>query len=193
MLGAVFGCFVSYAVLRDALAARARHKMFELLEASDVVQQERKSAQEKEESFFRPWEGPWDQYREAPKDTAAIWKTLGFERREELLSKMTPEQKRKLRTVIEEQAQQSEQDPYAEIAMPISTVNRGGLKTIVWNKDYTVYSIETEDGATLYPTPKPKPWPYLLAVALPLLGFAVPWGSVLAISWVASGFLEKST
>src|SRR5712692_4633381 len=152
VLGAALACFASYMVLRDALGARARYKAFELLETSDVVQQERKSVQEQHESFFRPWVGPWDQYREAPKDIVTTWKSFSSERREELLAKMTPEQKHKLRTVIEQQTQQAEQGAYADIAMPFSKVNKGGIKTIVWKKDYEVYSIETEDGATLYPT-----------------------------------------
>ena len=44
VLGAILGCFASYVVLRDALAARARHKAFELLATSDVVQELRKMA-----------------------------------------------------------------------------------------------------------------------------------------------------
>lgn len=105
---------------------------------------------------------------------------------------MTPEQKHKLRSVIEQQTQPGEQDPYADIAMPFSKVNKGGIKTIVWKKDYGVYSIETEDGATLYPTPSLSLWPYLFAAILPLLGFVVPWGSVHALAWVGVGFFEKS-
>lgn len=58
VLGATFACFASYTVLRDALGARARCKAFELLETSDVVQQERKSVQDEHESFFRPWVDP---------------------------------------------------------------------------------------------------------------------------------------
>jgi hypothetical protein len=120
------------------------------------------------------------------------WKSFSPEQREELLSKMTPEQKHKLRTVIEQQTQQGGQDPYADIAMLSSKANKGGIKTIVWKKDYGVYSIETEDGTTLCPTPAPTPWPYFLAAVFPVFGFVIPWASARALAWVGVGFFEKS-
>jgi hypothetical protein len=193
--GAALGCFASYMVLRDALAARARHKAFELLAASDVLQQERKSLQEEHESWFRPWVDGWEEYRKVPtppKDIVAAWKSFGPEHREELLARMTPEQKHWLRTLIEQQMQQGEQDPYAAIAKPLSEVNKGGIKIINWTKDLGVESIETEDGATLYPTPAPTLWRYLLAAVFPLLGFVIPWASIRALAWVEVGFFEKS-
>jgi hypothetical protein len=192
VLGTALGCFSSYVVLRDALGSRARYKAFALLGTSDVVQRERKKVQEERESFFRPWADPWDEYREAPKDIAITWKSFSPERREDLLAKMTPEQKLKLRTVIDQQTQQGQQDPYAEIAMPVSNVNESGIKTIVRKKDYGIYSIETEDGATLYSTPAPTLWPYLLAALSPVLGFVVPWASIRALAWVGVGFFERS-
>ena len=129
---------------------------------------------------------------EAPKDIVTTWNSFSPERREELLAKMTPEQKQKLRTVIEQQTKQGEHDPFADIAMPVSTVNKGSIKTIVWKKDYGVYSIETEDGATLYATPAPTLWPYLWAAVFPVLGFAIPWAAVRALAWAGVGFFEKS-
>ena len=83
-------------------------------------------------------------------------------------------------------------DPYAATAESISEVNKGRIKTIHWTKDLGVELIETEDGKTLYPTPAPTLWPYLLAVAFPVLGFAAPWASVRALAWVGIGFFEKS-
>jgi len=84
------------------------------------------------------------------KDIVTTWKSLSPERREELLAKMTPEQKHRLRTVIEQQTQQREQDPYAAIAEPIdeppgwevvpentpnsSQANKEGIKTIHWDQ-----------------------------------------------------------
>ncbi len=195
VLGAAFGCFGSYVVSRDALAARERNRAFELLATSDVVQQERKSLQEEHESWFRPWVDGWEDYQRVPtppRDIVAAWKSFSPEHREELLAKMTPEQKHKLRTVIEDQTQQGEQDPYAGIAMPSSKVNKEGIRTIFWKKDYGVYSIETEDGATLYETPAPTRWPFFLAAILPVLGFVIPWASVRGLAWVGVGFFENS-
>jgi hypothetical protein len=195
ILGAAIGCFASYVVSRDTLSARERHRAFEQLATSDVVQQERKALQEEHESWFRPWVDGWEEYRRVqtpPKDIVAAWKSFSPEHREELLAKMTPEQKHNLRTVIEQQMQKGEQDPYGDIAMPSSSVNKGGIRTIVWKKDYRVYSIETEDGATLYQSPAPTRWPFLLAAILPVLGFFVPWASVRVLAWVGIGFFEKS-
>jgi hypothetical protein len=190
-LGAIAGCLASYVSLRDTLEKRARYNTFRSLAASDVVQQARKSLQEERESFFRPWVGPLDMYRVAPKDIATTWKLFIPERREELLAKMTAEQKHRLRAVIEQQSQESEKDPYADTAMLSSEVNKGGIKTIVWEKDYEVYSVETQDGAILYRTSPPNLWPSLLAVLFPGLGFAAPWASFRALAWVGAGFVEK--
>jgi hypothetical protein len=90
--------------------------------------------------------------------------------------------------------QHAKDDPYActaELDPPRSTVNKGGIKTIHWTKDLGVESIETEDGATLYPTPRPTLWPYLLAVIFPVFGFVIPWGLVCTLAWVGVGFFEK--
>ena len=80
-----------------------------------------------------------------------------------------------------------------------SVVNRNGIKTIFWDKDHVwndasgIYSIETDDGQTLYPTPAPAAWEYLLVVLFPLAGFVIPWGVVRAIGWVLSGFAERTS
>lgn len=107
-------------------------------------------------------------------------------------------------------------DPYAGIAMPTkeksviplpeydaagnpiqgweepSQVDKGGIKAIRWAENYGVESIETQEGETLYSTPAPSAWLYLLIAFLPLLGFFIPWGAVRAIGWVGAGFLAKS-
>lgn len=90
----------------------------------------------------------------------------------------------------------STDDPYACTAEPIdppaSTVNEGGIKTIRWTKVLGIESIEMEDGHTLYPTPAPSRWLYLIVATLPILGFAVTYGLVRAVAWVAAGFLATS-
>jgi uncharacterized membrane protein YciS (DUF1049 family) len=67
-------------------------------------------------------------------------------------------------------------------------IHEQGIKTIHWTGDYRVGSIETEDGQTLYPTPHPPTWTYLLIGLLPVFGFFVPWGAVRAIEWVGAGY-----
>jgi hypothetical protein len=71
-------------------------------------------------------------------------------------------------------------------------VGKDGIKTIHWTQDNQIESIETDDGQTLYPTPAPSAWEYLLVALLPILGFFVPWGAVRAIGWVGAGFVTNS-
>ncbi len=72
-----------------------------------------------------------------------------------------------------------------------SPIDANGIKSVTWGKDYGVASLETEDGQTLYPTPAPGAWSYLLVALLPLLGFFIPWGAVRAIGWVLAGFVAS--
>lgn len=74
----------------------------------------------------------------------------------------------------------------------IAELDTGGVKTIHWSKDYTIASIETQDGQTFYPTPSPAPWSYLLIAIPPLVGFLIPWGTGRAIGWVVAGFAQPS-
>jgi hypothetical protein len=73
-----------------------------------------------------------------------------------------------------------------------------GIKEVVWDTDNVwndasgIYSIETEDGQTLRPTPTPPAWEYLFAILLPVLGFIIPWGAVRAIGWVVAGFVPST-
>ena len=71
-----------------------------------------------------------------------------------------------------------------------SELNKGGIKTIHWTKDYAVASIET-DSASVYAEPAPNAWEYFLAVLFPVFGFIIPWGTVRAIGWVGVGFVQK--
>jgi hypothetical protein len=70
--------------------------------------------------------------------------------------------------------------------------NRGGIKTIAWGKNFGVRYFETEDGQTLYPTPAPAAWEYLLVALFPFLGFFIPWGAIRAIGWVGAGFIQPA-
>jgi hypothetical protein len=110
--------------------------------------------------------------------------------------------------------EQGQKDDFADIAKPLpagvptkfsaaemneampfaSELNTGDVKTINWIKgmSYTIESIETVDGQSLYPKPPPSRWLYLFAAILPLLGFALPWGLVRAVGWVGAGFFASS-
>lgn len=73
-----------------------------------------------------------------------------------------------------------------------SHLHKDGIDTITWSSGCQIASITTEDGETLYPTPAPGTWSYLLIAILPVLGFFVPWGAVRAIGWVIAGFVKPS-
>ena len=72
-----------------------------------------------------------------------------------------------------------------------SELNNGGIKTVHF-ENRELASIETQDGQTLYPTPAPSAWLYLLVALFPILGFFIPWGAVRAIGWVGAGFVKPS-
>ncbi len=55
---------------------------------------------------------------------------------------------------------------------------------------FEIQSLDMEDGQTLYPTPAPSAWLYLLIALFPILGFFIPWGAIRAIGWVGSGFAQ---
>ena len=73
----------------------------------------------------------------------------------------------------------------------IKARRKDGIKTIHWTKDNEITSVETQDGQTLYPTPAPSAWLYLLIALFPILGFFIPWGAVRAIGWVGAGFVAS--
>jgi hypothetical protein len=73
-----------------------------------------------------------------------------------------------------------------------------GIEEIAWDKNHIfnhpsgVYSITTDSGQILHPTPAPGAWSYGLVAILPILGFFIPWGAVRAIGWVLAGFVKPS-
>jgi hypothetical protein len=89
--------------------------------------------------------------------------------------------------------QESENDPSDNSIMPGCC----GIEEIVWDKNHVfnhpsgVYSITTDGGQTLHPTPAPAAWEYLLIALFPLLGFFIPWGAIRAIGWVGAGFVAS--
>jgi hypothetical protein len=115
--------------------------------------------------------------------------------------------------VQEDSKQQTQSDPIQEfIALPedqqmailkqlapekqdkllaeVKARRTAGIKAIHWTGANAVESIETEDDQTLYPTPAPSAWYYLLIALVPFLGFFIPWGAVRAIGWVGTGFVS---
>jgi hypothetical protein len=207
--GAILGGFASCMELQTVLSQRARHNRFEELANSDVVRQERKSwpltlryaPKEAIEALRKLPEG---QERD-------VLRTLTEPEKADLLAKlkcapsdlgtgstaMAQENLSRVQKLpggyVLDAPEAREGDPFACLAEPTdpptSKVNEGGILTINWSRKLLVESIETEDGQSLYPTPAPSRWLYLLAVILPLLGFTLLWGLVRAVLWVGVGFL----
>ena len=205
-VGAILGGFASYLELQSVLNQGARHSRFEQLANSDVIQQEQKS---------------WSltlQY--TPEKAIETFRKLSENQQRDLFGHLTSEEQGDLIAKLKCEPLPSgfpstattvgnllkipnhpgyildlRDDPYACLPdtgdPPISTVNEGGVKAIHWSKVLVIESIETQDGKTLYPTPAPNRWLYLLAAILPLLGFALPWGLVRAVGWVGAGFVAS--
>jgi hypothetical protein len=72
-----------------------------------------------------------------------------------------------------------------------SHLHKGGIDTITWSSGCQIASITTENGETVYPSPAPGTWSYILIANLPLLGFFIPWGAIRAIGWVGAGFIAS--
>ena len=209
-VGAIAGGFASYLELRSVLEQRANHNRFEQLANSDVVKLEQKSwsltllfTPDEAIQIFRGL--PQNQQRD-------VYGRLTQKEQVDLLAKLncepvrpgapsTAETRKNLLTDPKYPGWEvlpgpEKDDPYACLAEPsdppISTVNQDGINAIHWTKDLGVASIETGDGQTLYRTPAPSAWLYLLVALLPVLGFFIPWGAVRAIGWVGAGFVQPS-
>ena len=88
--------------------------------------------------------------------------------------------------------QDAEHDPSDNSIMPGCC----GIEEIVWDKNHVfndpsgVYSITTDGGQTVYATPAPAVWTYLLIPLFPVIGFFIPWGTIRSIGWVGTGFSQ---
>jgi len=193
VVGALGGSFVAYLEWQDIQSQRTRHDKFEQLANSDVVKEQRKTLQSPDPyaSIAKPLaqSGNNDPF-------ASIAKPIPQHGRAKL-SDITPPAKVYLDdngnpiATTSSSTAPSTADSYAEFQTPLSSeVNKGGIRTITWAAQSEVYSIETTDGQTLYPTAAPSAWLYLLIALLPLLGFLIPWGAIRSIGWVMTGFVQ---
>lgn len=211
-LGIIAGGFASYVELQTVLPQRAAHDHFEQLANSEVVKQERMTLQgapafipdpstkiAKGVVPVKPDSGGFT-IEDAPpavrpgtahpelEGTAPETLPGDFFDKQDAGAKKAPPAK----DVVPVKPGSGD-DPFAAIAQPVaSEVRKDGIETINWSHDYGVASIETEDGHTLYPTPAPSAWLYLLIALFPILGFFIPWGAIRAIVWVGEGFVNPA-
>jgi len=171
VVGAILGGFASYVELRPVMRDRADHQMFEQLGNSPAVQQAR-------DSYLPPWQRHW---KVPPKPGDVVVQNQ---------PQQSPVKKDFLDGATRIDGAQNPQEnlPPGWTQYAPSELNSGGIKTVYWTGNLEVASIETTDGETLYPTPVPSLWLYLLITILPVLGFFIPWGATRAIGWVGAGF-----
>jgi len=179
-VGAVFGGYGSFSGVQTVLL----HNEFISIEASRPVREESRkyAAEVQRESADNKAKQEWYSSQFASLDRKSAVDSaprIRYQQREALVASAT-------NSLIAHDARMR------EIERLHSELNRWGIKTIHWTKDFGVESIETEDGQTLYPTPAPSAWLYLRIALFPIVGFLVPWGAIRAIGWVTAGFFQPS-
>lgn len=195
VVGVIVGGFASYVELQTVLNQRALHNRFEQLATSDVVKQERKNLQTAPDFIPDPSDSAQPQQKS---DWVTISPTPKTGKRINPSAGSVPKQPGQ----VDYDALAKKYGGTSNSANPPNTlpadfsgwdsmVNKGGIGTIIWGKNFAIASIETDDGQRLYPTPAPALWSYLLIAILPVLGFIIPWGAIRAIGWVGAGFVAS--
>lgn len=178
--GAITAGFGSYLQLKPVMKQRVDHDRFARLVSSDDVQKERKCRLLGYTPLCSQIQLPANATLVAP-DEPKGWEPVA-------------KQEDDFAAIAKPLPSNVPMKFNMEYAVPIpSELNSGEIKTINWSmgKNYTVESIETEDGAILHPTSLPSRWIYLLIVILPLAGFVLAWGLIRFVHWVGAGFLVK--
>ena len=208
--GAILGGIASYAELQSALSQRTRHIRFERLANSDAAEQERKWLLRQVQAPPPTFQGPDGRTYQFPvgTDEAAA---IAYFKKKGITGPSTVSQD-PYALIAEPSQGTTESYPVTEfMALPqdrqlamlrelarenqdrllavVKARREGGIKTIHWTKDNGVESIQTEDGQTIYPTPAPAMWTYLLLALGPVFGFFIPWALVRAVGWVRAGFI----
>lgn len=164
VVGAILCGVLSYALLQSDLSERVDHRKFEKLANSAVALHARK------ECFGPSEDAPWEKYRTMPANPRTP-------------PKMLP------KDFFNSPHCYTPNDDQSEIDYTPSKSNGAGIKTLHF-ENRELESIDMEAGQTLYPTPAPGAWSYLLIVILPVLGFFIPWCAIRAIGWVVAGYAQ---
>lgn len=217
-VGAILGGIASYLVLQPAIEQRSSYNRFERLANSKVVQQERKSLQAEPNDWQTvptPQIDPKtvERIQAAPEfipdDPIQDFIALPLDKQLSMFKELPPNKQDKLLVQLRKRRSQNPSAPQNAQSVPrfgppvqpndlvawsatgrpvTSQPNKAGIKNIHWTENFGVESIETEGGETLYPTPAPSAWTFLLVAVFPCIGFLIPWGTVRAIGWVGAGF-----
>jgi len=170
-VGAIVGGLASYTLLQSAIRQRAEHTRFEQLSSLNIVTQTKSEGSDVPTTPDRYTElasrlGGW---------TAGLGKMTLSEFGEWAKNKFPeysnlPNVARALR-VLHKYPQ------YQQFIVPAGPSPTGTRSDVL-----------IEGGQTIYPTPAPGKWSYVVIAILPLLGFLIPWAAVRAIGWVGAGF-----
>ena len=180
VLGAIAGGLASYFDLQSLFEQRARHKAFEHFANSDVVKAERQRLENPQRFIADPKTGvTLDMSKATPISSGVQIDPATGER-------VTSPKSTEGWVVGDSPIP----PPPPGFVFDHSDVNKGGIKSIFWARNYEVKSLETEDGQSLDPESSPSYWLYLLALTFPFLGFLAPWGLITALTWVGAGFVE---
>lgn len=182
--GAIFGGFLSHLELQSLIRQRAEHRQFERLENSQGVQKVRNRligtiATAAKTGIEVP--------PNLPPATVDAFIAAPEPRQREALDKMSVPAKEALLAALKKRKADGLLKKRGSVE---SEVHNGGIGTITWSAYYRIASITTEDGQTLFPTPAPAAWSYVLIAIFPLLGFIIPWGVIGAVAWAAAGFVQ---
>ena len=205
VVGAIAGGFISYLELQTVLDRQVRHNRFEQLANSDVVKQEREIRRVAKNwldaNLQRSFPVPENQtVRDLGNRTVVKEVTIKHVLDDPQFYGLPPtEQNKALSMLVPNFAKLSAQEQemvIADAGMPsfarlTPEVNKGGIKTIEWGEGFSVGSIQTDNGQTVYPTPAPSAWLYLWVALFPLFGFFIPWGAIRVIGWVGAGFVAS--
>ena len=204
VIGAIAGGVASYAILSDAIEAHARYKAFERQATSGAVEQERKYLLSLHLSpdtvpVYTNFEGPPPGTIATPisgaqqaDPYAGIGASVG------VATKLPPLPPGAVLVPFGSPAP-GQSDKGIDLSsgfvpfVPGSIASAGGkegIKSVVWNKNLEVQSIEKEDGDVVISELKPSFWTYLLVMLLPVVGFVILWGAIRALGWVGYGFAE---
>jgi hypothetical protein len=167
VLGMIAGGIGSYIELSSLLAERSNHRKFGQLVSLDAVQNERKLLKSLDSGVV-PRTG--DEYN-TPIPPGA---TIG--------SPAPPNG--------EKFFPNPDYRPPAGQGSEQTKLTKSGIAEIHWTPDNEVDYLKAIDGQYYFAGFAPGWWQYLLALALPVIGFLIPWGFVNALVWVGFGFIE---
>lgn len=70
-------------------------------------------------------------------------------------------------------------------------IDEGSVKKMYFTKNEDIKAIEKGSGEMIQYASQPTLWSYVVTLLPPVLGFVLPWGTLMALTWIGSGFFSK--